>query len=326
MYNSLSRYCSDFHLYIFAFDDAIKEKLLEMNLEHVTVISLSEFENEQLLEAKKNRSRGEYFWTCSSSSILYVLKKYNVPSCTYIDADIFFFEDPSCLIEEMGEKDVLITSHRYSKKYAYKEMLAGRYCVQFVTIKNTQNGLKVLNWWVDKCVEWCYNRFDLNRFGDQKYLDYWPLVFDGVHELIHEGGGIAPWNADNYKYVNGQIENIHTNQRWPIIFYHFHGLKFFNNNTVFTTDYPLKKWVFNFFYKEYLQEASAVYKMLSEKYDNKVGLVPVKLYYSSFNDVKYSIKKVLLKTIDLFSLITESLQIIFLYKYFQQKSKCKKFK
>jgi hypothetical protein len=326
MYNSLTRQCDHFHLYIIPLDDLVEKKLLDLNLNNVTIISLIEFENERLLEAKKNRTQGEYCWTCSSSSILYILNTYNVSSCTYIDADLFFLSDPSCLIEEMGEKDVLITAHRYSEKYKKSELLSGRYCVQFVTIKSTPNGLKILNWWVDKCIEWCYNRYDLNRFGDQKYLDYWPLVFNGVHELIHEGGGLAPWNIDNYIYKDGQVINVFTNTKWTIIFYHFHGLRFFKNNTIFFTSYPLKKWVYNIFYNKYAKEACSVYDMLSKKYNTEIGLIPVKLPYSSFNEAKYSIKKILLKCGELFLLTIEALQIIFFYKYLQQKYKCKKIK
>ena len=57
---------------------------------HVTVISLQEFEDQRLLVAKKNRSSGEYCWTCTPSTVLYVLDHFEVDNCTYIDADHFF--------------------------------------------------------------------------------------------------------------------------------------------------------------------------------------------------------------------------------------------
>ena len=86
MYNSLSQHCQRFHLYIFAFNEKCYSVLQALQLENVTVISLSEFEDEELLRVKPARTRAEYCWTCSSSTILYVLNHYSVDHCTYLDS------------------------------------------------------------------------------------------------------------------------------------------------------------------------------------------------------------------------------------------------
>ena len=52
MYQSLEKTGIDFHLYIFAFDDASFKILNQLNFKHATIISLKEFENEKLLEVK----------------------------------------------------------------------------------------------------------------------------------------------------------------------------------------------------------------------------------------------------------------------------------
>ena len=69
MYESLNRHCKDFHLYVFAFNDECFSVLKSLYLANMTVISLPEFEDEELLKVKPTRSRGEYCWTCSSSTI-----------------------------------------------------------------------------------------------------------------------------------------------------------------------------------------------------------------------------------------------------------------
>ena len=69
-----------------------------MKLNKATIISLKEFEDEELLRIKPSRSIAEYCWTCTSSTILYVLEKYKVESCTYLDADLFFYSSPSPII------------------------------------------------------------------------------------------------------------------------------------------------------------------------------------------------------------------------------------
>jgi hypothetical protein len=195
----------------------------------MTVISLHEFEDEELLKIKPTRTRGEYCWTCTSSTILYVLNHYAVDHCTYLDADIYFFSSPQPLIDEMGNSSVLITPHRYTPKYD-QGWKTGIYCVQFVTIKKDTPGLTVLNWWRNACLEWCYNRFEDGKFGDQKYLDNWPDQFEGVHVLKHLGGGVAPWNMQQYTFkeenrkLKGQV--LENGQTFDVLFFHFHSLMF----------------------------------------------------------------------------------------------------
>lgn len=229
LYESLQKHCKDYQLYVFAFDNECYETLTKLNLANVTVIPLAEFEDPQLLAIKSSRTRGEYCWTCSSSTILYCLKRYNLSACTYLDADLYFYNDPSVLIDEMKDNDVLITEHRYTPKYD-QSATSGIYCVQFMTFKNTENGLKVLNWWRDACLEWCYARFENGKFGDQKYLDDWTTRFTGIHVLKHLGGGVAPWNVQQYKLLSHyQMMEITTGKYFDLIFFHFHDVKIISN-------------------------------------------------------------------------------------------------
>ena len=91
MYDSLIKTNFDFHLYVFAFDQLSYDILQKLNLEKITTVSLSEFEDEKLLSVKNIRTKAEYCWTSTPSIIQYSIKKFNLPDCTYIDADLYFF-------------------------------------------------------------------------------------------------------------------------------------------------------------------------------------------------------------------------------------------
>ena len=226
MYESLVKHCPSFHLYIFAFDEKLVNVLNKIKLKYVTVITLKEFEDAELLSIKHTRSNKEYCWTCSGSTILYCLEHFNLESCTYIDADLFFFSDPTILIEEMGaEDDVMITEHRYTSQYDHTSV-SGKYCVQFMTFKNTANGMKVLKWWRSECLKWCYARFEDGKFGDQKYLDDWQTRFEGIHVMKHLGGGVAPWNMQQYEFRRDGDSiwgnELMTGKDFLVVFFHFH--------------------------------------------------------------------------------------------------------
>lgn len=253
MYRSLVANCPDFHLYIFAFDDACSSILKAQNLPCVTVISLKEFEDEELLRIKSGRSAGEYCWTCASSTILYSIEKYNLSNCTYIDADMRFYANPNLLIQEMDDKDVLITKHGFTPEYAASEIY-GIYCVQFVTVKNTPKGMRVLKDWRNDCIDWCFGRLEDGKFGDQKYLDKWPEKYDCVHVLQTPGGGIAPWNIQQYKFeinTSGKIIGKGKIGSFEVVFFHYHGLRFYKNDIVCLTgkDYRMTDDAKELFYR-----------------------------------------------------------------------------
>ncbi|PWG81074.1 glycosyl transferase [Pararcticibacter amylolyticus] len=271
MYYSLEQCSGSFHLYIFAFDEECYKHLRNLELKHATIISLSEFEDEELLSVKPDRTAGEYCWTCTSSTIWYCIKTYALDQCTYIDADLLFFSDPKVLIDEMGDDSVLITSHNYSPEHD-QSALSGIYCVQFITFKNTEEGMRVLNWWRKACIEWCYRRFEDGKFGDQKYLDDWTERFTGVHVLQNPGGGVAPWNNLQYQIKPASRVIVHhqpSAQESELVFYHFHDFRYCKRDVVRLTaeQYSLTPDVVRYIYKPYismLTEAEKSIRSLGE--------------------------------------------------------------
>jgi|694.fasta_scaffold00155_12 hypothetical protein len=235
LYESLQRVCEDFHLYIFSFDDKTFEYFSQEKLSNLTVISLQMFEDPDLLRIKSSRSAGEYCWTCTPSIILYCLERFELDHCTYIDADMVFYSNPAVLNEEAGAASVIITEHRYTPDYD-QSATSGIYCVQYVLFRNDERGLKVLRWWRDACIAWCYNRLEDGKFGDQKYLDDWTTRFEGVHVLQHEGGGVAPWNLQQYHLTAEHdkffVQGRSAVQPAEVVFFHFHGLRFYTPDIV----------------------------------------------------------------------------------------------
>ena len=290
MYWSLRRVCPEFMLYVFAFDDVLAEALKKMALPQMTVITLAEFEDEELLRVKPTRTAGEYCWTCSSSTIYYCLTHFGIDHCTYIDSDMYFYANPQVLIDEMGDDDVLITSHRYSPQYQSEEK-AGKYCVQFMTFKNSENGMKVLKWWRDRCLEWCYNRYEDGKFGDQKYLDDWTTRFEGVHELQHLGGGVAPWNMQQYtfrqqgdQYIGTEIA---TGKEFPLVFFHFHACHCYRKGWMREFQYVWYEWNkknWDVLFKAYAKELIHAYRAMRKTDKNIDGVATQLLLTQSWLD------------------------------------------
>lgn len=220
LYESLKKHASPFALWILCVDEIVEKQLRELALADVKLIPLREVEDDGLKRVRKDRTAAEYCWTLTPFAPSFVMEREpGVGRVTYLDADLYFFEDPQPFFDEFdqGGGHVLITEHGYAPEYD-QSATSGIYCVQFLTFKNTPAARKILNWWQGRCVEWCHARFENGKFGDQKYLDDWPSRFGtAVHVLSQKDRILAPWNV---AYVLDQRRVSAT----PV-FFHFHGFR-----------------------------------------------------------------------------------------------------
>ena len=82
--------------------------------------------------------------------------------------------------------------------------------------------------------------------------------------MKHLGGGLAPWNVQqyNFKTENNRIigTEIASGKKFEAVFFHFHRLNFFEKDIVLLSDtsYDLSNEVKDIFYKDYV-------KMLKEQ-------------------------------------------------------------
>ncbi len=270
MYDSLVKECnSEINFFYFTFDESTYNYLKELNYKNITPVPLHDLEAfyPELKGTISTRSKAEYFFTCTPHIIDYVLKNYEVDHVTYLDADLYFYQDPRRILNELQNNSVLITEHRH-----YPEQIDhpnGKYCVQFIPFKNDKTGNQVVTWWKEKCIEWCYYRAEDGKFADQGYLNNWPELFDDIVIMENRGGGVARWNTDAYTFYKEENRikafNKEINDDVDIIFYHFEGLKIYSNNFMFVGPLKTDLNIFEFIYQDYISKLSEKEKELIQK-------------------------------------------------------------
>lgn len=286
LYRSLEQVTKDFKLYIFCFDDNSYRILDDLHLSNAVLVHHSEIEDAVLLKLKEERSKAEYCWTCTPVIIEYVLQHFQEESCTYIDADLYFFRSPKVLFDEINAAgaNVVITEHRFTNSWNDRRHCrrSGKYCVEFNYFDQSDNAKRALQWWKERCFEWCYHLYEPERMGDQKYLEKFPILFQGVHELQHLGGGTAPWNLHQYEFVRMEnqtpvLVEKSTGKEFPLIFYHFQNMRYLTSDMVNVSSGTHSKKTKDAIYPTYL---TAVEK--SRKELKKYGVTfDVKKVYSS---------------------------------------------
>lgn len=221
---SMSRHAANrFTLWVVCMDELAKTLLDGLSMPDVRTIAVADVEAKfpELLTVKAQRSRVEYCWTMTPFTPQAIFDfDSSVERVTYVDADMFLLQDPAPMFAELERsgKSVLMTEHGYDPEYD-QSATSGRYCVQFMCF--IRGGCEpVLQWWQEKCIEWCFARLEAGRFGDQKYLDHWTSLFpDAVHVLSRPDWTLAPWNARRFPYSGA-------------IVWHFHGLRILGGRRV----------------------------------------------------------------------------------------------
>jgi hypothetical protein len=244
LHASLQRHAGAHTLWVVCVDDAAHDALERLSLPNCVPLRLSALETDDLRRVKQERTRGEYCWTLTPFTPRFVFDAQpSARRVTYIDADIWLRRSPAPLFAELERSGahVLITDHGYAPEYDMSAT-SGQFCVQFMVF-DRDGGEPVRQWWQDRCIEWCYARYEPTRFGDQKYLDDWPERFPGtVHVLQRQELAQGPWCATRYPFG-------------PAVFFHFSGLRIMpgrriDYGPIYYLPQPLRQYV----YQPYLHD------------------------------------------------------------------------
>lgn len=224
-YYSLVKTSTNFTWWVLCMDDKVYEILSRMQLKGVRLIRLVDIENDDLLEAKSDRTETEYCWTIKPSLIDYIFSKYKeVKELLYLDSDIYFFSDIKQVYSLTSKYQIAVAPHNFPKTMKSRVSDTGKFNAGVVYFKRKNEGLKCLKRWKQQCIDWCYFRLEDGKLGDQMYLDEWPKKYKSLLEFKHVGINLAPWNVGDHKISKPKDRGVKVDQS-PLIFYHFHQFK-----------------------------------------------------------------------------------------------------
>lgn len=253
--SSLSKHSSEQYVVnVLALDEETAKTLraLEMS-NNVIVHELKDVTTPALETARGNRTHQEFCWTLASYYTNWIAEQ-GVPEVTYLDSDLYFYNDPKIAHDDMQQKQVGITPHRFipAKKYLEVNGIFNVGWVSFKRLEPKSTGRRVLRQWRDQCLDWCYNRNEGEKYADQKYLNAWPN-YGGccIHIVNHIGIGLAPWNLAQYQLTEKE-GRPHVNGI-PVVFYHFHEFAELPNNEFRLTYYHLRPYDISTLYEPYIK-------------------------------------------------------------------------
>jgi hypothetical protein len=225
LWRSLARHDPPAELWVLALDDFTADLLVELGEAGLHVVRLAELEaaDPDLARAKENRTRVEYYFTLSPCWPRWLLQsRPELRRLTYLDADLCFFSGPERIYAAMdlAEASVVVTEHRFPSWLRHYER-HGRFNVGLLVFRNDRRGQDCLDDWRERCLAWCHDRVEADRYADQKYLERWPgLLGPALLVLGDAAVNLAPWNWEGPAIAVGRDGSVVVNGG-PLVVFHF---------------------------------------------------------------------------------------------------------
>lgn len=267
MCKSLRMFDQENRIIFFAIEPLSKNEFLEFSKIQVEILQVDTYIGLDLfIDLKTKRSLLEFVWTLPSLLLSRImLSETDFSDVTYLDADIYFYSDPSIVWEEVKVGNVSVVPHNFSDRLKMIFQESGDFNVSWVSVPNTDFGLQVSTDWATKCLEICpdvptiYNGRSV--YGDQKYLDYWPMDFgERIQVIQNVGVGVAPWN---YERLSISKDYPFLVNQSPLIFYHFSSHQFgFRFARMMGSEYskvsPIPKALYKYYENDLLESVKAL--------------------------------------------------------------------
>jgi len=161
----------------------------------------------------------------------YIFEKFNLKRVCYFDPDIYVFHTLQGLWELLSSYSIILTPHitqPYTDDRKPSELeinLAGIFNLGFIGISDTQTTRAFLQWWKVRMYDYCFMAPGAGMHVDQNWVNFAPVMRDGVFILRDPAYNIAYWNL----HYRGKRLRFLGNERLliddrPVVFFHFSGL------------------------------------------------------------------------------------------------------
>jgi hypothetical protein len=150
----------------------------------------------------------------------------------YLDPDIMIFSPMVELTDLLREYPIVLTPHVTVPASSIEAMINGEmlgslrhgvFNLGFFAVTSQCEGPKFVEWWAQRCLDYCFDDKKRGLFTDQRWLDLAPCFFSTLYILRLPSYNLAGWNM-YYRQITGDHDSgFDVNGSYPLRFIHFSG-------------------------------------------------------------------------------------------------------
>lgn len=164
----------------------------------------------------------------------YLLERQGLDQVIYLDPDIYIYRNLGLVFDALdnGATGVLtphLTSPITDDLLPSEQdiLYNGTYNLGFFAVRRCAEGLRLLRWWEERCLQLGYSEGRTGLFVDQKWMNLAPGLFEGITILRDAGCNMAYWNLPERKLEkdsDGYNVRSDGSAETPLSFFHFSGV------------------------------------------------------------------------------------------------------
>jgi hypothetical protein len=196
---------SNSEFFIFVADEFTENELMYFSLPKQVLIAKQVLDiGEQLWNELAFKYNLVEFCTCIKPACFeYLFKQKNFDKVIFFDPDIFVYSNLSVIFDKLDLCQIILTPHilnpqtPFKGNYAdYLFLINGTFNLGFLALRNSASANKLLFWWHNRLIDYCFFDNDNGLATDQKWMNMLPAFFapDVLHISMNKGFNVAPWN------------------------------------------------------------------------------------------------------------------------------------
>lgn len=160
----------------------------------------------------------------------HLLDQPNCGKVLYFDPDMVLFSRVDDILAALDGANLALTPHQTKPEQSVEAILDnelasmkhGVFNLGFIGVRNTDEARRFVDWWASRLYLFCRADTARGLFTDQKWIDFAPVFFEGVHILKSSRHNVATWNLTT-RHLAGDFDRGFTVDGEPLGFYHFTG-------------------------------------------------------------------------------------------------------
>lgn len=159
----------------------------------------------------------------------YLFKNFNAQKVFFLDPDMVVLGSLDELINRLDQASILLTPHQTVPETNQQAIIDneigslkyGVFNLGFLGVRASLEGVRFIDWWTDRLLNFCYADIAGGLFTDQRWIDLAPCFFDEINVIRDPGYNVATWNL-THRIVSGSLDSLLVNGQ-PLRIYHFSG-------------------------------------------------------------------------------------------------------